>query len=126
MSVRVAVDRQKKLVVTSFYGVVTDEDARRQLELLRAEGPFDKGYSAITDYTGAQQFDISSEIFREIAGMESPLTSGARRVVVAPSDVIYGTTRMFQSLATETRPNLTIVRTLREAYEHLGIESMSD
>lgn len=122
MPVHVAVDRSRKLVVTTYFGDVTDADVARQISQIKDQAPYGPAYCAITDFTQVTQFNISSNEIRSVAESESPLAE-ARRVMVAPSDEVYGTSRMFQSLASRTRPRITVVRTLGEAYAALGIES---
>jgi hypothetical protein len=121
MPVQVLVDRGRKLVVTTYSGDVTDGDVAQQISEIRKQAPYGSAYRAITDFTGVTQFNISSSEIRSVADTESPLAD-ARRVMVAPSDVAYGTSRMFQMLASRTRPNITVVRTLAEAYASLGID----
>jgi hypothetical protein len=121
MPVHVAVDRSKKLVITTYSGDVTDADVADQISEIRKQAPYDPAYRAITDFTQVSQFNISSNEIRSVAESESPLAE-ARRVMVAPSDLAYGTSRMFQMLASRTRPHITVVRTLGEAYAALGID----
>src|SRR5437016_8372357 len=113
MPVRVAVNRSKKLVITTYAGEVTDADVALQITQINTHAPYDDGYCVITDFTQVTQFNISSQEIRSVADTESPLGE-AKRVMVAPSDVAYGTSRMFQALASQTRPNIAVVRTLKE------------
>ena len=121
MPVTVRVDRNKKLVVTTYIGQVTNEDVARQIAEIERNAPYDGEYRVVTDFTQVTHFDISSDQIRLVAESKSPLEK-ARRVMVAPSDVAYGTSRMFQMLAGHTRPNISVVRSLDEAYEVLGID----
>jgi hypothetical protein len=120
MPVEVAVDRNNKFVITTYSGEVSDADVARQISEILRHAPYGADYRAITDFTGVTQFNISADKIRSVADTESPL-AGAKRVMVAPSDVAYGTSRMFQTLASDTRPNIVVVRTLDEAYATLGI-----
>jgi hypothetical protein len=120
MPVQVAVDRGRKLVITSYSGEVSDADVASQISEIKRSAPYDPDYRAITDFTAVTQFNISTNQIREVAETQSPLAE-SKRVMVAPSDVAYGTSRMFQALAWHTRPNITVVRTLPEAYQVLGI-----
>src|SRR5581483_464260 len=122
MPVTVRVDRNKKLVITTYTGQVTNEDVVRQIAEIVRNAPYEGDYRAITDFTQVTHFDISSDQIRLVADSKSPLEK-AQRVMVAPSDVAYGTARMFQMLAGKTRPHITVVRTLDEAYETLGINT---
>jgi hypothetical protein len=123
MPVEIAVDRNRKLVVSTYSAEVTDADVARQIAEIERYAPYGPEYCAITDFTRVTHFNISTEQIRSVAGSKSPLQN-ARRVMVAPSDVAYGTSRMFQTLASRTRPNITVVRTLEEAYAALGIERL--
>ena len=121
MPVTVEVDRKRKLVITRYSGEVTDADVGRQISEINRLSPYDSDYRVITDFTQVSQFEISAQQIRDVAATESPL-SKAKRVMVAPSDISYGTSRMFQVLALQTRPNISVVRSLAEAYDVLGIE----
>ncbi|HVH88559.1 MAG TPA: hypothetical protein VM912_17710 [Terriglobales bacterium] len=120
MPVSVSVDRNRKLVITTYSGQVTDEDVARQISEIGRHAPYETDYRAITDFSDVTQFEISSRQIRLVADSKSPLDQ-ARRVMVAPSDVAYGTSRMFQVLAASTRPNISVVRSMEEAYKVLGI-----
>jgi hypothetical protein len=121
MPVHVSVDRSRKLVITTYSGDVSDADVAEQISEIRKQAPYGPAYRAITDFTEVAQFNISSSEIRSVADTDSPLAD-AHRVMVAPSDEAYGTSRMFQILASRTRPNITVVRTLAEAYAALGID----
>lgn len=123
MPVNVSVDRSRKLVITTYYGDVTDADVAHQVSQIHEQAPYGPAYRAITDFSQVTQFNISSSEIRSVAGSKSPLGE-AQRVMVAPSDEVYGTSRMFQSLASRTRPHITVVRTLAEAYASLGMEGI--
>lgn len=121
MPVTIRIDRSQKLVVTTYTGQVTNEDVARQIAEIERNAPYEGEYRAITDFTQVTHFDISSDQIRLVAESKSPLEK-ARRVMVAPSDVAYGTSRMFQILAGRTRPNISVVRSLDDAYRALGID----
>lgn len=120
MSVSVKIDRTHRLVVTRFSGNLTDEDVRRQVQLIAASAPYEGKYSAITDFTHVERFEATTELLRELASQPSPLGS-AERVIVAPGEVQYGVSRMFQMLSERTRPHITVVRTMSEALKILNL-----
>ncbi|HWC16941.1 MAG TPA: hypothetical protein VG498_07990 [Terriglobales bacterium] len=122
MPVSVSIDSRRKLVITTYSGLVTDEDVARQISEIARQAPYGGEYRAITDFTQVTQFEISTEQIRRVAESKSPLEK-AQRVMVAPSDEAYGTSRMFQTLAGHTRPNISVVRNLDEAYKVLGISN---
>src|ERR1700756_3122542 len=76
---------------------------------------------SVVDLSGITQVDASTSAITRIAWSHAPEL--ATRVFVAPKDVVYGTTRMFQTLSENTRKNVHVVRSLDEAYKLLGVES---
>jgi hypothetical protein len=77
----------------------------------------------IVDLSKVTEFDVSSELMREQESTPSPFPTGYMRVMVAPTDVIYGMYRMMQIVCEQTRPDLRVVRTLDEAYRLLQVEA---
>jgi ABC-type transporter Mla MlaB component len=76
---------------------------------------------SILDLSGITQLDVSTSAITKLARSHAPDLS--TRVFVAPKDVLYGTTRMFQVLSENTRKNVHVVRSLTEAYKLLGVGS---
>jgi len=76
---------------------------------------------SIVDLSGITRFDVSTRSLTKLAQGNPPELSV--RVFVAPKDVVYGTTRMFQVLTERTRKNVHVVRTIEEAYKLLKVES---
>lgn len=76
---------------------------------------------SIVDLSGITRFDVSIRAINILAESDAP--DLASRVFVAPKDVVYGTTRMFQVLSERTRKNVHVVRTMDEAYKLLGLKS---
>jgi hypothetical protein len=105
----------------TFSGEMTDDSV---MEIwsegvpIAASFPASKG---IVDLSGITRFDVSTRTINLLAKSDAPdLTT---RVFVAPKDVVYGTTRMFQVLTERTRNNVHVVRTMDEAYKLLGLNS---
>ncbi len=122
-------------------GFVMDFDARNNVLRVTLEGQvtdaiLSNGYTTaarqvasrppcrgIWNFSPVTQFEVSSDTIRTLAESPPIIVAGQMRVVVAPQDFLYGTTRMFQLLGEETRPDLHVVRTMDEAYRLLGVES---
>ncbi len=75
----------------------------------------------IVDTTGVTRFGVSPKAVTMLAKKHS--ADLPMRVIVAPNDVLYGTSRMFQTLTESTRQNVHIVRTMKDAYKVLGVET---
>jgi len=102
-------------------GEMNDE---AMLELWTKGVPLAASHSSsrlIVDTTGVTRFGVSTRAITTVAKKHS--ADLPMRVFVAPSDVIYGMSRMFQTLTENTRKNVHIVRTMQEAYKVLGVKS---
>ncbi|MGA9979012.1 MAG: hypothetical protein WBQ08_10330 [Candidatus Sulfotelmatobacter sp.] len=121
-------------------GCVLDFDARSAVLRVTVEGVVtDKSllecYATVTKYFASHppcrgillfshtKFEVSSNVVKRLASGASAFPAGFMRVFVTPTDVVYGTARMFQILAEKSRPDLHVVRTLEEAYKLLQLES---
>lgn|ERR1022692_893495 len=77
----------------------------------------------ITDFSDVTSVEVSSHTVRTLAATPPNLPVGFERVLVVPQNALYGVARMFQILVENNRPDLTIVRSMEEAYRLLGIKS---
>jgi hypothetical protein len=76
----------------------------------------------ITDFSGITAFSASGEVVRTIAQTPPAYTSPIPWFLVAPRDVHYGMARMYQIIASDTRPKLQVVRSREEAFAALGVQ----
>lgn len=81
------------------------------------------GCRGIIDFSLVSEYDLSPDLLRQLAKSAPAIPAGRDRVVVAPQDYVYGMARMFAILGEQTRPELHVVRTMREAFSILGIQS---
>jgi len=102
-------------------GEMTDQAV---LELWTVGVPIAASHSScrlVVDTAGVTRFSVSPRAVNTMAKRHSP--DLPTRIIVAPSDLLYGTSRMFQTLTESTRKNVHIGRTMQEAYKVLGVES---
>ena len=124
MSTRLMIDTEAKIVYSTYHGTVKTEDLIRHIEAIRSHPQFDPDFDELIDATGVTVLDIASTEVRELAFHESPFHPAAKRVLVAPQDVVFGLGRMFQTLGSESRPYFIVVRSLDEAHRRLGLERL--
>jgi hypothetical protein len=77
----------------------------------------------IVDFSAVTAFRLSSELIRQLAQQEPcvPDPASRPRVIVAPTNLEVGLSRMFQIPGESARPLLSVVHTMDEALAALGI-----
>lgn len=112
------VDIPNRLVISTYAGRLTFQDVIDQWNAIRAHPDFDPSFSYLTDLSELTEYLISTPEVRELARITDPFSPRSKRVVVAPSDHIFGVVRMYE-MSSESHPNLVVFRTMNEANEFL-------
>jgi hypothetical protein len=116
-------DPTHQILRSTFSGRVSDEDLlnhqRVGLLLVTSLDP----RFAIIDLSAADPFDVTSDGMRRLAKLPPAMPKMDRpRVVIAPSDLAFGMARIFEVEGEATRPNLHVVRSVKEAWAILGVK----
>jgi hypothetical protein len=111
------IDPKARLITSTATGVVTDDCLRSHQNRLRGDPGFDPAFDQLWDFRGAAVVEVTTEAVRDLAGSRS-FEAGARR---APTDVIFGLSRMFQTLHEEAPEELRVFRVLEDAEAWLGL-----
>jgi hypothetical protein len=115
-------DSGNKILRCRFTGRVTDEEL---MEYYVAAGEYiaqSDALAGLTDFSGADSVEVSPATVRQLANLPPVITDVNRiRCVIAPTDKVFGLARMFELQGEQTRINLHVVRTLKEALAILGV-----
>ena len=122
MSYEFDFDDKHRILRCTFSGDVDDEELlgyyKKAAEYVTLTDPL----IGLSDFTNVIRFSVSVETVRKLAKAAPAMPQAARpRVIVAASDRIYGMARVFELEGETTRPNVHVVRTMREAWAILGI-----
>jgi hypothetical protein len=120
MPVRHSIDLGPPLVYTTFSGHVTDADLREHLVALLADERFYPMMPELVDLTDVTDVSVTSAMVEASARwlLHSPL---ARRAIVAPTDVLFGLSRMYQLYRDDlSGDTLKVFRTRERALEWLN------
>jgi hypothetical protein len=117
MGCSVSIDPEKGIVYSTYFGDLDVESVESQRRAMLADPRFNPSFSEIIDMIDVTDVKCSVEDMRALASAESPFAREAKRAIIAPHDLTYGMARMFQILGQETRPNLVVVRTMKEAMQ---------
>ena len=75
---------------------------------------------AILDLTNIASVEVSPATVQALARSEPTLPASRPRFIVAPTDHLYGMSRMYQILGEHSGPRLQVVRSAAELYAALG------
>ena len=118
----VELDPRHRVLRATFGPVLTDEILERAYlevrEMTSTMGPV----RGVADFSSVAEFQVSPEMVRKLAQNSPALPEGSLRIVVAPTPVIFGMSRLFQITRDGMQGTLHVVQTLEEAYSVLGGE----
>jgi hypothetical protein len=125
MSIRFEFDFANKILLARLDGRLTDESLEGLYRASRKYSIATDASAAIADFSSVTELAASSQIFRELARREPAVPDPTRRprIFVTPQTEAFGLLRMFQIVGEDTRPLLSVVRTMDEALATLGIQS---
>lgn len=121
MPAQYTIDSDRRIIFSQAIGVVTADDLRDHQSRLRADPAFDAKFDQLWDLSGATEVQIEAEAIKELARARS-FEAGAKRAVVAPSDLAFGIARMFQLLHDEAPEEVRVFRSEADARRWLGLE----
>jgi hypothetical protein len=126
MPCTLTIDRKAGVVYSLYHGEVGEKDVAEQVARMRTHRDFRPSMCEIVDLTNVTMIDVDTDGVHRLATRMSPFAAAAKRVIVAPEDLAFGLARMFQQIGEKQRTNLRVVRTLRQAWEHLALERDED
>lgn len=122
MSVEYEIDAAQKVVVVRFTSEMTDADLIGIGTATKSHPSFDPCFSEIVDFSAVTGKSISTFALQTVARRPSIYNQASKHVVIAPQSHVFGLSRMFQTFAEQSRPNMVVVKTMDEACECLGLK----
>ena len=114
------IDKTLGVVFSLAHGIINDHDAYSHQKKLRNDHDFDPRFNQLADFTKLTHADISTEAIHHLAD-RNPFGLGSKRAFVAPSDLMYGLSRMFQVLTNHHQNKLIVFRDMHEARKYLSL-----
>jgi hypothetical protein len=115
-------DLGNKIIRCRIDGTVTDGSLRKYHSACSNYGALNPTYAGLFDMSAVTFFAVSTQTIRELAMLPPAIPDpDVLRVIVAGSPQMFGLARMFDLHGSETRPNLHVVRTEKEALAILGV-----
>ena len=115
MPVVLKIDSRRRVVYSSFYGRVTDQELLGHRSTIVSDPAFNRSYNEIVDLTAVTEPAISDSTL----GSESLYDDSSAHIIVASAEIGVQLANKFKALARGRRRNLFVVRTPAEAYKLL-------
>ncbi len=111
------IDKERKLVMTTYSGVLTLAEALGHQEKLPKDPDFDPSFSQLFDVTHVTDVQLTAEDVRRLA-RTSVFSPDSRRAIVVDSDLKFGLARMFEVLRdTMGEKGIRVFRNLEDALD---------
>ncbi len=115
-------DPENRILRGRFEGPVTDELLKEYYGLAGKYFARTDARAGITDLSAVTSLDVTPQTIRDLASMPPAiLDTEFPRFIVAASPPIFGMARMFELAGQATRPNLHVVRSMKEVCVILGV-----
>ena len=118
MPVSSTIDTDQGLVTTRVSGHATAAEVHAAQERLAVDPDFDPTYDHLFDLSDVADLEASADEIRELASV-ALFSETSRRAVVAPANLLYGLSRMYQAFRRLGPESLQVFRTPEEALQWL-------
>jgi hypothetical protein len=122
MGCRVEFDSVNKILLLRVEGRLTDELLAEFYEAAQKYWAATDAKMGIADYSSVTEVVASTEFLRQLVDRK-PVAAERPRIIVAPSAILFGLSRMVQITSERTRPLVKVVHSLDEAFAALGVQS---
>lgn len=109
MAISYSIDREKQIVYSVFSGHVSNEEIIDYQNALRRHPDFHPGMRELLDCSEEQEVESRMLNVLELV-KTSPWGADAKRAIVATTPLIFGTSRVFQTLITPQHGNVNVFR----------------
>ncbi|HWC19828.1 MAG TPA: hypothetical protein VG498_22635 [Terriglobales bacterium] len=126
MATQYTIDALRGVVFTTFSGAITFEEVVAHAVALRGDPIFHPAFTELLDLREVTYTNLTFQELERLSHTIDPFSRTAQRAIVASSDLMYETSRMYQK-ARDAGENVRVFRTIDEAREWLdGADSPAD
>ena len=113
------IDRQRRVVSSTFYGSIRGEDLLAHRATIQADRDFDPSFAEIVDFSGVNIVEVADSALSALAGTPSLFNPDVPHIIVTPAGLPRSLALKYQEVVRETRPQFYVVETLDEARDIL-------
>lgn len=116
MAFSIRIDKQRKLVVSTFTGRFTPATIIDGRKALSEELDFDPSYAHILDLSRVTRVEIDNATVGQLSRDRTMFDKDSVQVIVAPEKLKFDFAKLFKTKSTTERPLLEVTRSLEAAY----------
>ena len=109
-----------KLVVAQLFAVIDNSTYLQYISEIESQGPFPVEVDLLLVFGPEASLEVESHVIRESARRQQVFNSDALRVVVAPTDLAFGLSRLYALESANASDQYRFVHSLVEAAEILN------
>jgi hypothetical protein len=111
------IDKERRLVLSTGWGVFSLADALSHQQRLSKDRDFDPSFSQIADFTHITGMELTGDDIRQFA-QRGIFSAHSRRAIIVPNEAAFGLGRMYETLrGLEGEKGIRVFRTLEEALD---------
>ncbi len=129
MPISYRIDKQRRLVLTTATGVLTDEELPDHKRALIVDPEFEPGMRELSDTRTIERLSVTPAGVRKMVALDqdhADRLGDYRLAIVALADASFGTARMYQMLTEANVQNIGVFRQMEEAEKWLELASAGD
>jgi hypothetical protein len=118
MSIRIELEEESGLRVIRAEGILEDEALYRALTAFWQAPDYDPGRDELVDASGVTRADLSTDCIRRLAALAlavHPDGPPSKIAIVAPTDLLFGTARMYEAFVDAGERQVRAFRSVGEA-----------
>lgn len=126
MAIKYQIDQQMGVIYIDLAGNVYDDEFSTALNQALHDPEYQIGLSSLIDFRNVERFGVSTNTIRDAVTTVAKTMNGFRypwkTAIVAPMDLVYGLSRMYQILREGSMEEIGVFRDLQDARQWLGID----
>ncbi len=115
MPFSIRIDKERKLIISTFVGRFTPEVIGEGRRALKEDPAFDPSFAHILDLTGVTKVEIEGPAVERLSQDRTMFDKESVQVIVAPEKLKFELAKLFKRRSAKERPAMEITRTLEAA-----------
>ena len=118
MPISYRIDRERALVITEAWGVLTDEDILDHKTRLLNDPGFEPKLMELSDIRSIERLDVTQAGIKAMVQHDAAnlaRRAGHRVLLVVPNDLVFGMARMYELMGSRDAGGVEVFRSMEEA-----------